>query len=60
MGALTCEDVAACREWRVWPGLPSPRPAGDALVLDLPVATGRSLTEYAPTALGRTDEAVSS
>jgi len=30
--------------------LPTPRPAGDALVIDLPVAPGRSLAEYAPTA----------
>ncbi len=29
-------------------GLPTPRPAGDALVLDLPTSTGRSLAEYAP------------
>lgn len=30
-------------------GVPTPRPAGDALVLDLPTAAGRSLAEYAPT-----------
>lgn len=30
-------------------GLPTPRPAGEALVIDLPTATGRSLAEYAPT-----------
>jgi len=30
-------------------GTPTPRPAGDALVIDLPVAAGRSLAEYAPT-----------
>lgn len=29
-------------------GVPTPRPAGDALVLDLPTAEGRSLAEYAP------------
>ena len=29
-------------------GVPPPRPAGDALVLDLPTSTGRSLAEYAP------------
>jgi len=29
-------------------GLPQPHPAGDALVIDLPVAAGRSLTEYTP------------
>ncbi|KUG57114.1 transposase [Serinicoccus chungangensis] len=29
-------------------GLPTPRPAGDALVLDLPTTAGRSLAEYAP------------
>lgn len=29
-------------------GVPTPRPAGDALVLDLPTTTGRSLAEYAP------------
>ncbi len=31
------------------PGTPTPRPAGQALVIDLPTATGRSLAEYAPT-----------
>jgi hypothetical protein len=31
-------------------GTPTPMPAGDALVIDLPVATSRSLAEYAPTA----------
>jgi transposase len=31
-------------------GTPSPRPAGTALVIDLPVAVNRSLDEYAPTA----------
>lgn len=30
-------------------GVPTPRPAGDALVIDLPTAAGRSLAEYAPT-----------
>ena len=30
-------------------GTPHPRPAGDALVIDLPTAAGRSLAEYAPT-----------
>lgn len=30
-------------------GLPTPRPAGNAVVIDLPTATGRSLAEYAPT-----------
>ena len=29
-------------------GVPTPRPAGDALVIDLPTSTGRSLAEYAP------------
>ena len=29
-------------------GVPQPHPAGDALVIDLPVAAGRSLTEYTP------------
>ena len=29
-------------------GTPTPRPAGDALVIDLPVVAGRSLAEYAP------------
>jgi transposase len=29
-------------------GVPTPPAAGDALVLDLPTSTGRSLTEYAP------------
>ena len=32
-------------------GTPTPRQAGDALVIDLPVAASRSLEEYAPTAL---------
>jgi transposase len=31
-------------------GAAQPRPAGDALVIDLPVAVGRSLAEYAPAA----------
>ena len=30
-------------------GAPQPRPAGTALVIDLPTTTGRSLAEYAPT-----------
>ena len=30
-------------------GTPHPRRAGDALIIDLPTSTGRSLTEYAPT-----------
>lgn len=30
-------------------GTPTPRPAGDALVIDLPTSAGRSLTEYTPT-----------
>lgn len=30
-------------------GIPTPRPAGQVIVLDLPVAAGRSLTENAPT-----------
>jgi len=30
-------------------GTPQPRPAGDALVIDLPTSAGRSLTEYTPT-----------
>ena len=38
--------------------LPTPRPAGEALVIDLPVATGRSLAEYAPTAAPRKTAAV--
>ena len=51
------ERATAFRRWRAadvrsilaaGTGLPTPRPAGDALVLDLPTATGRSLTEYAP------------
>lgn len=29
-------------------GTPTPRPAGDALVIDLPTSAGRSLTEYTP------------
>lgn len=29
-------------------GVPTPRPGGNALVLDLPTAAGRSLAEYAP------------
>jgi hypothetical protein len=29
-------------------GTPTPRPAGNALVIDLPTAAGRSLAEYAP------------
>ena len=29
-------------------GVPTPRQAGDALVVDLPTSTGRSLTDYAP------------
>ena len=29
-------------------GVPTPRQAGDALVVDLPTSTGRSLTHYAP------------
>ena len=33
-------------------GVASPRPAGTALVIDLPVTTGRSLAEYAPTTAG--------
>lgn len=32
-------------------GVPTPRPAGDALVLDLPSVTGRSLADYAPEAV---------
>jgi len=32
-------------------GTPTPRQVGDALVIELPVATARSLDEYAPTAL---------
>jgi hypothetical protein len=31
-------------------GTPQPRPAGSALVIDLPTTAGRSLAEYAPTA----------
>lgn len=30
-------------------GTPTPRPAGDALVIDLPTSAGRDLTEYTPT-----------
>lgn len=45
-------------------GAPVPRPAGHALVIDLPTATGRSLAEYAPGTPGPspvgTDQAVSS
>lgn len=33
-------------------GTPSPRQAGDALVIDLPVAKARSLADYAPTLPG--------
>ena len=33
-------------------GVPTPSPAGRALVIDLPVTTGRSLAEYAPTTAG--------
>ncbi len=33
-------------------GTPTPRPAGDTLVIDLPTAAGRSLAEYAPTPNG--------
>jgi hypothetical protein len=33
-------------------GTPAPRPAGAALVIDLPTTTGRSLAEYAPTTTG--------
>ena len=29
-------------------GVPTPRPAGEALVIDLPTSTGRPLSEYAP------------
>ncbi|MGL4177700.1 MAG: Mu transposase domain-containing protein, partial [Dermatophilaceae bacterium] len=29
-------------------GTPHPRPAGDALVIDLPIASGRPLSEYTP------------
>jgi len=29
-------------------GVPTPRPAGEALVIDLPTVAGRSLAEYAP------------
>ena len=32
-------------------GTPTPRTAGEALVIDLPVAKGRALAEYAPTSL---------
>ena len=32
-------------------GLPQPHPAGDVLVIDLPVTTGRSLSEYTPTSV---------
>ena len=31
-------------------GTPDPTATGDALVIDLPVAAGRSLDQYAPTA----------
>lgn len=43
-------------------GVPTPVPAGQALVVDLPTATGRSLAEYAPTSQEPTltGEAVSS
>ena len=33
-------------------GTPTPRTAGEALVIDLPVAVGRSLAEYTPTSTG--------
>lgn len=35
-------------------GTPHPRPAGDALVIDLPTSTGRPLTEYTPTTTAAT------
>ena len=35
-------------------GTPTPRPPGDALVIDLPSGTGRSLADYTPTAEVRT------
>jgi transposase len=38
-------------------GTPHPRPAGDALVIDLPVVAGRSLAEYAPTGASTNDDA---
>ncbi len=41
-------------------GVPTPRPAGDALILDLPTSSGRSLAEYAPRCAAADDEAVSS
>ncbi len=43
-------------------GVPTPRAAGEALVVDLPTAAGRSLAEYAPTQepTTATGEAVSS
>ena len=51
------ERATAFRRWKAadvrsilaaGAGTPQPRPAGDALVIDLPVAAGRSLAEYAP------------
>lgn len=41
-------------------GVPTPRPAGDALVIDLPTSPGRSLADYAPHAVTGTAMAASS
>lgn len=55
------ERATAFRRWRAadvrsilaaGTGVPAPRPAGEALVIDLPTATGRSLAEYAPSGTG--------
>jgi hypothetical protein len=55
------ERAVAFRRWKAadvrsilaaGPGAPRPREAGDALVIDLPTSSARSLTEYAPTPAG--------
>jgi hypothetical protein len=55
------ERAVAFRRWKAadvrsilaaGAGTPHPREAGDALVIDLPTSSGRSLTEYAPTSPG--------
>jgi transposase len=53
------ERATAFKRWRsadvrsilaAGTGTPQPRPAGTALVIDLPITAGRSLAEYAPAA----------
>ena len=39
-------------------GTAHPRPAGDALVIDLPTGPGRSLADYSLDRLNRTDQTV--